>query len=207
MGLSLIFRRSEDRVRAHKKNRSTSRKSQRAVILVCFGFLGGCVAALGVSLAFVPRTFPSSSSTAPTHGVPAVFVPSMLGQTAAQSDAPPEVITESVASKMIAQLAEGLQGHSEKTMLGVFDLRRMEGGPQFKEQVTAFFNQYDRIRVHFKLTELAEKNVVVVDAEMDETPPDEANPPQHKTMELRFTGANGPAGWKFIDVRPRNFFS
>jgi hypothetical protein len=196
----------EDRVRAGTKKRSTSKKSQSAVVLIPVGFLSGLLA-LGVWLDFGQRIVPVSSSAMMAHGVSAALFPSRLSLPAAQSDASPEVITESAASKMLAQLAEGLQGHSEKTMLGVFDLRRMEGGPQFKEQVTAFFNQYDRIRVHFKLTELAEKNVVVVEAEMDETPPDEANPPQHKSMELRFTGANGPAGWKFIDVRPRNFFS
>lgn len=113
--------------------------------------------------------------------------------------------TEAEASKLLNQVAEGLRGHSLSKMLGAFDLARMEGGPLFKDQVTAFFNQYDAIRVHFKLVEVT-GNVVTVDAEMDATPGD-ISPPQHKSVQLRFTGTKTLAGWKFLDVQPRNFFA
>jgi len=115
-------------------------------------------------------------------------------------------LTESVASKLLNQVAEGLQGHSAKKMLGAFDLSRMNGGAVFKEQITAFFNQYDTIRVHFKLVEVND-NTATVNAEMDETPRSAITPPQHKSMELRFTAEKGANGWKFVDVQPREFFN
>ncbi|HLJ28349.1 MAG TPA: hypothetical protein VKY85_16680 [Candidatus Angelobacter sp.] len=122
------------------------------------------------------------------------------------STEPSNAFAESAASKLLGQMAEGLQSHSEKKMLSAFDLSLMDGGPTFKEQVTALFNQYEFIRVHFKLVEVKE-NVAVVNAELDVTPADPANPSQHKNIQLRLTAAKTPAGWKFIDVQPRAFFS
>jgi hypothetical protein len=116
------------------------------------------------------------------------------------------VFTVEAASKLLAQVAKGLQGHSERTMLGAFDLSLMEQGPIFKQQITALFEQYDDIRVRFKLEEIKD-NVALVDAEIDQTPRNDADPPRHKTAELRFTGAETADGWKFIDVQPRSFFS
>lgn len=114
--------------------------------------------------------------------------------------------TDGVASKLLNQVAEGLRGHSSRKMLAAFDLARMNGGAVFKEQITAFFNQYDTIRVHFKLVEVTD-NTVVVDAEMEETPRSTITPPQHKSMELRFTAEKEANGWKFVDVQPRQFFN
>src|SRR5262249_40891831 len=107
---------------------------------------------------------------------------------------------------LLNQIAEGLQGHSPRKMLGAFDLSRMARGPEFKEQITAFFNQYDTIRVHFKLKEVTD-NIVTVDAEMDETPRSSITPPQHKRVELRFTAEKTANGWKFVEVQPRGFFT
>ena len=114
--------------------------------------------------------------------------------------------TEQAASRLLEQVAEGLNGRTAKKMLSAFDLNRMNGGAVFKDRISAFFNQTDSIRIHFKLLEVTD-NVAVVDAEMDVTPHSDLAPPQHKYMQLRFTGEKGRNGWKFIDVQPRNFFS
>src|SRR5262249_21800945 len=124
----------------------------------------------------------------------------------AQSQDQANVFTESKASKLLNQVAEGLQGHSAKKMLGAFDLSRMNGGAVFKDQITAFFNQYDTIRVHFKQLQVND-NTAIVNAEMDQSPRSAINPPQHKSMELRFTAEKDGNGWKFVDVQPRTFFS
>ena len=114
--------------------------------------------------------------------------------------------TEADAAKLLGQVAEGLQGHSPKKMLSAFDLARMDGAAAFKEQITAFFNQYETIRVHFKLVEVKD-GTAVVNAELDGTPRDAITPPEHKRVRLTFTAGNGADGWKFIDVQPRGFFS
>lgn len=129
-------------------------------------------------------------------------------QTAAssQNQEQSSTLTEGDAAKLLGQIAEGLQGHSPKKLLSAFDLARMDGGATFKEQITAFFNQYETIRVHFKLVEVKD-GTAVVNAELDETPRDAITPPEHKRIRLTFAAGNGPEGWKFIDVQPRAFFS
>lgn len=123
-----------------------------------------------------------------------------------QSSAAAEVFSETAASQLLSQLAEGLRAHSSHQMLSVFDLTRMEGAPLFKQQITAFFNQYESIRIHFKLLDVKQKTVTV-NAELDATPPDGINPAQHRNVQLRFTAEKTQAGWKFIDIQPRDFFS
>lgn len=123
-----------------------------------------------------------------------------------QDQEPANTFTEAAAAKLLGQMAEGLQGHSPKKLLSAFDLARMDGGATFKEQITAFFNQYETIRVHFKLVEVKD-GTAVVNAELDETPRDAITPPEHKRIRLTFAAGNGPEGWKFIDVQPRAFFT
>lgn len=129
-----------------------------------------------------------------------------LGHAKSQSGEQPDAFTEVQASKLLKQIAEGMQGHSKKRTLSAFDLSRMDAGPLFAEQITALFAQYDSIRVHFQLVQVKD-NIAVVDAEMDSTPSNNADPPQHKNVQLRFTAATTSAGWKFVDVQPRNFFT
>jgi len=124
----------------------------------------------------------------------------------AQSEQPSPAFTEADASKLLSQVAEGLQGHSSRKMLGTFDLSRMDGSAQFKEQITSFFNQYETIRVHFKLVQVKDDEATV-DAEMDGTPRNAITAPEHKRLQLRFIVAKTAAGWKFVDVQPRGFFS
>jgi hypothetical protein len=124
----------------------------------------------------------------------------------AQSDQASGAFNESSAAKLLGEVTEGLQAHLARKMLGAFDLPRMTRGAIFKEQITAFFNQYDSIRVHFKLVEVKD-NTVTVNAEMEESAPNGITPPQHKSAQLRFTAEKTPAGWKFVDVQPRTFFS
>jgi len=113
---------------------------------------------------------------------------------------------EHTASRLLDQIAEGLNGRSARKTLGAFDLSRMNGGTSFKDQVTAFINQTDSIRIHFKLIEVTE-NTAVADVEMDATFTSDLAAPQHKHIQLQFTAEKGGKGWKFIDVQPRAFFS
>jgi len=138
-------------------------------------------------------------------GIALLLFPVSLRRAQARSDEP-SVFTEAAASKLLSQVAEGLRSHSAKKMLSAFDLSMMDGGSIFKEQITALFNQYESIRVHFKLVEVKE-NVAVVDAELDGTPPNGDSPPQHKNVQLRLTAAKTSAGWRFVDAQPRAFFS
>jgi len=140
--------------------------------------------------------------------IAALFLTVLLVRQAgrAQSEQPATAFTDADASKLLSQVAEGLQGHSPRKMLSAFDLSRMDGGAQFKEQITAFFNQYDTIRIHLKLVQVKDDEALV-DAEMDGTPRNPITPPERKRLQLRFAVAKTLGGWKFVEVQPRSFFS
>jgi hypothetical protein len=137
-----------------------------------------------------------------------LFAPAQQGALARaqSSDEPANSFSEAVASKLLGQVTEGLQAHMARKMLGAFDLARMDQGSLFKDQVTAFFNESESIRVHFKLVEV-KGNTVTVDAQMEVTRRSSIDPPEHKSIQLRFTAEQISAGWKFVDVQPRAFFS
>jgi hypothetical protein len=125
---------------------------------------------------------------------------------AAQDQQAPSGLTDAIASRLLAQVAEGLQGRVANTMLGAFDLDRMPAGAMFKQQITAFINQTDNIRVHLKELQVHGNNVSV-DVEMDATPHSDIVVPVQKHTQMRFTAENGKSGWKFVDVEPRGFFT
>src|SRR5207302_9540858 len=77
------------------------------------------------------------------------------------------------ASRMLLQLSDALQGHSQKQFLGLFDLNRMKDGPLFKQQINSFFGQTESIRVHLNLMDTSfdgDKANLAVDAEMEAAP-------------------------------------
>jgi hypothetical protein len=113
------------------------------------------------------------------------------------------------ASRMLLQLSEALQGHSQKQFLALFDLDRMKDGALFKQQITSFFSQTDSIRAHLKLDDTAmegDKATMTVEAEM-EAEPSNGGPIARRTDLLTFVAAKPRGIWKFVDIQPRWFFS
>ena len=136
----------------------------------------------------------------------AITVSAALKGGQSQDQRTSSILTEDGAARLLNQIAEGLQGHSSNKILNAFDLPRMDGGATFKAQITAFLNQYETIRVHFKLVEVKD-GTAIVNAELDATPRDSLTPPEHTRLQLTFSADNGSGGWKFVDVQPRGFFS
>jgi hypothetical protein len=114
-----------------------------------------------------------------------------------------------VASRMLLQLSEALQGHSQKQFLGLYDLDRMKDGPLFKQQINSFFGQTESIRVHLNLMDASldgDKANLAVDAEM-EAAPSNGGAPARRNERLTFTVIRVGDKWKFVEVQPRSFFS
>ena len=122
---------------------------------------------------------------------------------------PPIVFNENAASRMLIQLSESLQGHSQNQFLALFDLAKMKNGPSFKQQIGLFFSQTESIRVHLNLVEVAvegKRATATVDAEMD-VEPRNGGPAARRNERLNFVAASASGEWKFIDLQPRGFFS
>ncbi|HEV7550462.1 MAG TPA: hypothetical protein VGP65_02205 [Candidatus Angelobacter sp.] len=138
-----------------------------------------------------------------------LFCAILSAQTAPQPQPTPGAFDDQAASRLLLQLSEALQGHSQKQFLALFDLDRMKDGAVFKQQINSFFAQTDSIRVHLNLGEISvdgDKAMLAVEAEM-EAQPSNGGPPSRRNERLNFTVAQAGNAWKIIDVQPRSFFS
>jgi hypothetical protein len=144
----------------------------------------------------------------------AIFIALLLcgivpAQNAPQPQPTPKAFDAQTASRLLLQLSEALQGHSQKQFLGLFDVDRMKDGPLFQQQINSFFGQTDSIRVHLNLVDTSlegDKANLAVDAEM-EVAPSNGGAAERRNERLNFVVASQGNRWKFIDVQPRSFFS
>jgi hypothetical protein len=138
-----------------------------------------------------------------------LFAAMVQAQNAPQPQPTPGAFAAQTASRLLLQLSEALQGHSQKQFLALFDLDRMKGGPLFKQQISSFFGQTDSIRVHLNLVDTSlgsDKAKLSVDAQM-EAAPSNGGAPERRNEQLNFVVARVGDKWKFVDVQPRSFFS
>ena len=144
----------------------------------------------------------------------AIFIALLLWVPVHAQDAPhqqpiPAAFDQQTGSRLLLQLSEALQGHSQKQFLGLFDFSRMKDGTLFKQQIDSFFAQTESIRVHLNLVDTSldgDKANLAVDAEM-EAEPSNGEAPSRRNERLNFIVARVGDGWKFVDVQPRTFFS
>jgi hypothetical protein len=130
-------------------------------------------------------------------------------QTSPRPQPTPNAFDAQAASRLLLQLSEALQGHSQKQFLSLFDLDKMKDGALFRQQVNSFFAQTESIRVHLNLVDTSidgDKASLAVDAEM-EAQPSNGGAPARRNERLNFVVAKVGDSWKFVDVQPRSFFS
>ncbi len=133
----------------------------------------------------------------------------LRAQDASHQQPTPAAFDQQTGSRLLLQLSESLQGHSQKQFLALFDLARMKDGPLFKQQISSFFTQTESIRVHLNLVDTSvdgDKANIAVDAEM-EAEPRNGGAVSRRNEQLNFVVANAGNSWKFIDVQSRSFFS
>lgn len=138
-----------------------------------------------------------------------LFCATLRAQPAPQQHPTPPAFDAQTASRLLVQLSEALQGHSQKQFFGLFDLARMKDGALFRQQIDSFFAQTESIRVHLNLADTSldgDKAKVAVDAEM-EAEPSNGGAAERRKDRLNFVVASQGNRWKFIDVQPRSFFS
>ena len=121
-----------------------------------------------------------------------------------------EVFSTAVAGSVLNDIRDGLEGHTQRLMLGAFDADNMGGYLQFEDQIEAFFNKYSTFSVYYRIAQTATdgpKGIVLVDIQLEETPRGSVSPPIRKNGQMRFELERGKKGWKIVDFSPRNFFS
>ena len=121
-----------------------------------------------------------------------------------------EAFSTAVASNVLNDLRNGLEGHNPRRMLSAFDADKMEGYLEFQGQIQALFNRYESFRLYFHIAESdgeGAKGVALVDIQLEEIPRGATSPPVRKNAQMRFELERGRKGWKIVDLNPRNFFS
>lgn len=120
-----------------------------------------------------------------------------------------EVFSQAVANDVLGQIRDGLEGHSQRLMLGAFDQDKMDGYLSFEDQIEALFQRYDSFRVHYRISNSSVeggKAIVLVDWEMEEIPKSNGSP-QRRNGQVKFEMERGRKGWKVVEVTPRGIFS
>src|ERR1051326_5934053 len=94
----------------------------------------------------------------------------LVAQTAPPSQPTPSTFDAQAASRMLLQLSEALQAHSQNRFLDLFDLDTMKEGALFKQQINSFFGLAESIRVHLNLVDTSvdgDKASIDVDADIE----------------------------------------
>jgi hypothetical protein len=121
-----------------------------------------------------------------------------------------EVFSGALANRVLDDLRDGLEGHSSRLLLSVFDGDKMEGYLSFEDQIESFFNRYAGFSVHYRIVNTSLENargIVLVDFGLEEMPRSSNDAPKRKSGQLRFELERGAKGWKIVDFSPRGFFS
>lgn len=132
-----------------------------------------------------------------------------LVSAAVAGEKPAQEFSNEVASRLLQQVTEGFNSSNAGEVLAAFDRGRMKNYGQFRDSIAALFAQYESFRAGYNLRQSwpqAGRGVVMVEFELEGTPPGEGSAPFRRSAQLRFEFERGRAGWKIVDVAPRGFF-
>ncbi len=122
-----------------------------------------------------------------------------------------EEFSDRVASNVLRDVKDGLEGHAEHLLVSSFDDNNMDGYLEFRDQIEQFFNKYDAIRVNYRIVQNSiegAKGVVLVDFQMEAENREArgANSIMRRNEQVRFEFDRTKKGWKISDFQPRNLF-
>ncbi len=139
----------------------------------------------------------------------AAFAQEAPGKKASVQTAKAGEFSESVANRIMGDIGDGLEGHSQRLLLSAFDADKMPGYLAFQDQIQAFFDKYETLRVHIRVMQIDFENargIILSEFEMEGMPRG-GGPALRRTGQLRFEVEQGKKGWKIVALRPRAFFS
>lgn len=165
----------------------------RIVLLVLFTMVAAAAQEAG------PPSVPAQSPTA--------------GATAKKSDQASvlasEQYTDAVANVLLSRIAEGFTRRNPKLLLSAFDPQRFEAYPLFADRMRARLGQNDSFRAYFRIVDsVLQDGRATVRVELQiEQASSSARPPVRSAGQARFTLQRGAAGWRVVDVSPRDLLT
>ncbi len=117
--------------------------------------------------------------------------------------------SEEIVNRLLGQLKKGFEGRNEHRVLAAFDAERMDGYLEFQDQVGAFLQRYDPIRIYYRVAQTSTESgqgIALVEMQMEADPADGNGPPVRRDRQVRFEFVRGKE-WKIVAIEPREFFA
>jgi len=119
-------------------------------------------------------------------------------------------LTEQVVHDVLEPFQAGMTGHSLRQVLATLDRDDMPGYAQVRDQLAAFFRQYDAVRFRYKVLQVtADKDhgFAMAEVDLEAQSVDSNQVPAQRSTQMRFQIKLGPKGWKIVGFQPSDFFA
>jgi hypothetical protein len=118
--------------------------------------------------------------------------------------------TEQDALHVLQGIGDALESNNEQRFLSQFDAGKMADYATFRDQVHAFFQQYESFLVSYHVQQVAREaadGIILADFTVDARPTGGDQPDVRKSVQLRLVVAWDGKTWKITGLSPRDLFS
>jgi len=122
----------------------------------------------------------------------------------------PLSLTEQVVRDVLEPLQRGIEEHNRAQALAVFDSEDTPDYAMLRDQMRAFFSQYETIRFRYKVLQVtSEKDhgFAIAEVDMAATPADQTGMAVHRSTQMNLQLKLSPEGWKVVGLKPADFFT
>ncbi len=119
-------------------------------------------------------------------------------------------LNDQVIRDVFGPLQRGMQSHNLYQVLATFDEQGTSDYAQIRDQLRAFFYQYDEIRFRYKLLQVTSDKdhaSAVAEVQVDATPADPSQVTLRRETQMRFRMNLGHKGWRLVGFSPPDFFT
>ena len=130
------------------------------------------------------------------------------GSTKGTTPVPGSVFAEADAVRVLSEMRQALESNNRGRLLKLFDTRRMPGFAVFRNELTAFLETYDTVRMGYHVTQVTvdgEFGSVIADVTLEGAPSNQAAN-FRKSARVRLVCAWDGKSWKIADFSPRDLF-
>jgi hypothetical protein len=124
-----------------------------------------------------------------------------------------EPFSGAVVEQLMHQVRDGLVARNPDKILAAFDPDNTPDYGLFSEQLRAFFEKWDNIRVYYQILQTAETKcdsaacgIATVQLQMEADDVQSQLPAMRRSAQLQLTFQRGDKGWKIVNLTPRDLF-
>ena len=118
-----------------------------------------------------------------------------------------EQFSEAVASTLLSRIGDGFVRRNPKLLLSAFDAQHFPGYPLFSERIRARLGQSYTFRAYYRIVNSSAQDTratTTVELQIEQGSTTPGAPPTRNTGQATFTFERGAAGWRIVEVSPRD---